>query len=150
MKRLILTLALMLGLATVASAQNYAVVNSEKIFKSIEAYNAALTELDRMANEYQKQVDALFLTGDLNVEASHEAMDAIKSFMRNARTYASVRDSKSTVNGFGTSTSRKQIDHIYYSDYLKAVEYYTITDAYDGVTYVSDHYPIYAILKLKK
>ena len=60
MKRLILTLALMLGLATVASAQNYAVVNSEKIFKSIEAYNAALTELDRMANEYQKQVDEKF------------------------------------------------------------------------------------------
>ena len=60
MKRLILTLALMLGLATAASAQNYAVVNSEKIFKSIEAYNAALTELDRMANEYQKQVDEKF------------------------------------------------------------------------------------------
>ena len=50
----------MLGLATVAAAQNYAVVNSEKIFKSIEAYNAALTELDRMANEYQKQVDEKF------------------------------------------------------------------------------------------
>ena len=50
----------MLGLATVATAQNYAVVNSEKIFKSIEAYNAALTELDRMANEYQKQVDEKF------------------------------------------------------------------------------------------
>ena len=60
MKRLILTMALMLGLATAATAQNYAVVNSEKIFKSIEAYNAALTELDRMANEYQKQVDEKF------------------------------------------------------------------------------------------
>ena len=60
MKRLILTLALMMGLATMASAQNYAVVNSEKIFKSIEAYNTALAELDRMANEYQKQVDEKF------------------------------------------------------------------------------------------
>ena len=69
MKRLILTLALMLGLATVASAQNYAVVNSEKIFKSIEAYNAALTELDRMANEYQKQVDEKFDA----VEATYNA-----------------------------------------------------------------------------
>lgn len=60
MKRLILTLALMMGLATMASAQNYAVVNSEKIFKSIEAYNTALAELDRLANEYQKQVDEKF------------------------------------------------------------------------------------------
>lgn len=92
----------------------------------------------------------LYMTGDFNVISTDKVLDGVREFMRNARTYASVRDSKSTVNGFGTSTSRKQIDHIYYSDYLKAVEYYTITDAYDGVTYVSDHYPIYAILKLKK
>ncbi len=59
MKRLILTLALVLG-AAIASAQNYAVVNSEKIFKSINQYNEAITQLDQMANEYQKQVDAKF------------------------------------------------------------------------------------------
>ena len=60
MKRLILTIALMLGFAAVASAQNYAVVNSEKIFKSIDQYNQAITQLDQMANDYQKQVDAKF------------------------------------------------------------------------------------------
>lgn len=59
MKRLILTLALVLG-AAFASAQNYAVVNSEKIFKSIDQYNQAITQLDQMANDYQKQVDAKF------------------------------------------------------------------------------------------
>ena len=59
MKRLILTLALVLG-AAIASAQNYAVVNSEKIFKSINQYNEAITQLDQMANDYQKQVDAKF------------------------------------------------------------------------------------------
>ena len=60
MKRLLLTIALMLGIATVASAQNYAVVNSEKIFKSIESYNAAITELDKLANDYQAEVDKKF------------------------------------------------------------------------------------------
>ena len=59
MKRLILTLALILS-AAFASAQNYAVVNSEKIFKSIDQYNQAITQLDQMANDYQKQVDAKF------------------------------------------------------------------------------------------
>ena len=59
MKRLILTLALVLS-AAFASAQNYAVVNSEKIFKSIDQYNQAITQLDQMANDYQKQVDAKF------------------------------------------------------------------------------------------
>ena len=60
MKRLILTLALMLGFAVASQAQNYAVVNSEKIFKSIESYNAAITELDKLANAYQEQVDQKF------------------------------------------------------------------------------------------
>ena len=60
MKRLILTLALVLGIATMASAQNYAVVNSEKIFKSIDQYNQAITQLDQMANDYKTKVDAKF------------------------------------------------------------------------------------------
>lgn len=60
MKRLILTLALVLGFAVAAQAQNYAVVNSEKIFKSIESYNAAIAELDKLANAYQEQVDEQF------------------------------------------------------------------------------------------
>lgn len=60
MKRLILTLALVLGIASMAAAQNYAVVNSEKIFKSIAQYNAAIEELDALAEQYQTQVDAKF------------------------------------------------------------------------------------------
>ena len=59
MKRLVLILALMLSF-TAASAQNYAVVNSEKIFKSIAAYNEAITQLDQLAEKYQKEVDAKF------------------------------------------------------------------------------------------
>lgn len=60
MKRLILTLALAMGMAGMAAAQNYMVVNSEKIFKSIDKYNEAITGLDEMANQYQKEVDAKF------------------------------------------------------------------------------------------
>ena len=92
----------------------------------------------------------LYLTGDFNVISTDKVLDGIRDFMRNARTYATVKDTNPTVNGFGDTSSRKQIDHIYYSDYLKAVEYYTIMDEYNGIKYVSDHYPIYAILKLKK
>ena len=50
----------MVAVATTTLAQNYIVVNSEKIFKSIEAYNAAIAELDRLAESYQSQVDAKF------------------------------------------------------------------------------------------
>ena len=60
MRRFILVLTFMLGLSSVVSAQNYALVNSEKIFKSVESYNAAISELDKMAQEYQTEVDEKF------------------------------------------------------------------------------------------
>ena len=60
MRRFILVLALVLGLSFAASAQNYALVNSEKIFKSIKSYNTAISALDKMAQEYQAEVDEKF------------------------------------------------------------------------------------------
>lgn len=60
MRGIILAVALLLGI-TAASAQNYAVVDSEKIFKSIEAYTKALEQLDELAEQYQDQVDAKFV-----------------------------------------------------------------------------------------
>lgn len=59
MKRLILTVSLLLSLTALA-AQNYIVVNSEKVFKSIDAYNKALTQLDELARQYQTQVDGKY------------------------------------------------------------------------------------------
>lgn len=52
--------ALFALVATAASAQNYIVVNSEKVFKSITAYNNAISELDKLAQSYQSQVDQKF------------------------------------------------------------------------------------------
>ena len=52
-------MALVLSI-TAVSAQNYMVVNSEKIFKSIGEYTAALDQIERLSQEYQAQVDAKF------------------------------------------------------------------------------------------
>ena len=52
MKRLILIAAFILTAGTLA-AQNYIIVNSEKVFKSIDAYNTAISDLDKLAKQYQ-------------------------------------------------------------------------------------------------
>jgi outer membrane protein len=57
MKRIILTAILALATFALASAQKYCVVDSEKIFKSLEAYNNAMTQLDELAKSYQAEVD---------------------------------------------------------------------------------------------
>jgi len=60
MKKTILTAAAMLVLSTAAWAQKTMVVNSEKIFKSIDGYNSAITELDELAKTYQTKVDEAY------------------------------------------------------------------------------------------
>ena len=133
----------------IATGQRFFMVNTHLDHESVTAQVEGMKLIEQKLLEYEEDYP-LYLTGDFNVISTDKALDGVREFMRNARTYASVRDTNPTVNGFGNSSSRKQIDHIYYSDYLKAVEYYTIMDAYNGVTYVSDHYPIYAIIKLSK
>lgn len=133
----------------IATGQRFFMVNTHLDHESTTAQVEGMKLIEQKLLEYEWDYP-LYLTGDFNVVSTDKALDGVREFMRNARAYATVKDSNPTVNGFGASSSRKQIDHIYYSDYLKAVEYYTIMDAYEGVTYVSDHYPIYAIIKLKK
>lgn len=60
MKRAILAIVAMVMTVGMATAQNYMVVDSEKVFKSIDAYNNALEQIEALSAEYQKQVDAKF------------------------------------------------------------------------------------------
>ena len=57
MKRTILTLLFALATLGVASAQKYCVIDSEKVFKSLEEYNNAMTKLDELGKAYQAEVD---------------------------------------------------------------------------------------------
>lgn len=41
-------------------AQNYMVVNTEKVFKSMSSYTSAVAQLDTLAESYQKEIDAAF------------------------------------------------------------------------------------------
>lgn len=60
MKRFIIAFMALVMTTGIASAQNYMVVDSEKVFKSIAAYNEALQEIETTATAYQKAVDAKF------------------------------------------------------------------------------------------
>ncbi len=60
MKRLAVFLLALFASVTAISAQNYMVVDSEKIFKSIAAYNSAISEIETLSTSYQANVDARF------------------------------------------------------------------------------------------
>ena len=113
--------------------------------------NAQIEGMKLISQHFEKYrgVYPLFLTGDLNIKANNVALDVIESYMYNAREAApaSSTDFNTTYNGY-VKNKNSIIDHIYCNREQYVVRYHTINEDY-GVNFVSDHYPIYAIIKLK-
>ena len=60
MKKSIILGALVSLFAINATAQNYAVVNSQKVYQSMTAYAAAVEEIDALATAYQENIDEAY------------------------------------------------------------------------------------------
>ena len=60
MRRIILTALFALATLGVVSAQKYCVIDSEKVFKSLDEYNKALTTLDELGKSYQAEIDSKY------------------------------------------------------------------------------------------
>ena len=103
MKRLILIAAFLLT-AGALSAQNYIIVNSEKVFKSVEAYNTAISDLDSLAKQYQEQVDAKFEEVETlynNYMAQKASLSASARQAREALILAREKEAQSQESLFG-------------------------------------------------
>jgi endonuclease/exonuclease/phosphatase family metal-dependent hydrolase len=88
----------------------------------------------------------VIITGDFNAGLEHAMFEPFGEWLFDARSTAPVTDTKPTYHGFGKYSTK--IDHIFYCG-LEPLEYETVTKTYEGVTYISDHYPITALFELK-
>lgn len=86
------------------------------------------------------------LTADFNAKIDDALMQSIKENFKNAKTTSAQSDNNITYQAFGTS-SGSIIDHIFYKGFITSRKYKCVNDSWEGVTYISDHYPIYAILE---
>lgn len=75
MKKLLVLSALFIFAATTSFAQNYMVVNTEKIFKSIDEYSAVVAQLDEEAKGYQKEIDDAYA----KVENAYNSYVSVRS-----------------------------------------------------------------------
>ncbi len=60
MKKVLLTLVLVAGVALSASAQKFAYINTEYILKKIPAYKTAQDQLDKLSQQYQKEIETRY------------------------------------------------------------------------------------------
>lgn len=88
----------------------------------------------------------MFLSADFNVVEDKALFNHVQGYMYNTRKTAPVTDNVKSYNSWGKSGSASMIDIIFCSkDTIKPLKFHTVTDKYDGLTYISDHYPIYGI-----
>ncbi len=87
------------------------------------------------------------LTADFNSDTSDPIFEPLDAVMNNTRECAAVTDTLPTFNRWGVGSPRV-LDYIFVSPTFKILEYRTIQDDY-GVPYVSDHYPISSLLRIK-
>lgn len=86
----------------------------------------------------------MVLTGDFNVEPDDTVLDGLKEKMKGARETAVNTDKSVTFNDWGKNFST--IDHIFYSGFSSCTIFEVIKKPYAERTYISDHYPVKAIL----
>lgn len=105
----------------------------------------AMSLLASKMSELNTEKLPAILTADFNISASSANFAPIRQNMKNAREEAPKTDELDTYNGFGKGSGI--IDHIWYNGFT-ALSYRTITDTYKNAPYVSDHYPIVAVLEV--
>lgn len=87
----------------------------------------------------------MILTGDFNILQSDSLIVDFSKEMKNARLTAEQTDSLGTFHFWGTTSAI--IDYIFYDGFAVCKSYKTLTDSYAGKPYISDHYPIVAVLE---
>jgi endonuclease/exonuclease/phosphatase family metal-dependent hydrolase len=99
--------------------------------------------LDKVA---QMNTDSLpvVLTGGLYMKPADPAMAEVEAKMQNARKTAPKTDNVGTYNNWGKNSDI--LDHICYSGFSECLEYQTVTKRYADRKFVSDHFPIMALL----
>lgn len=134
----------------IATGKKFYYINTHLDHEGKEAQEKGMALIASYFDKYDSAEYAKFFTGDLNIQADSPYLDVLDGKMINTRyaAPASHSDGHATFNGYTSDHRRTVIDHIYCTLGMKVPEYHTITERYGGIKFVSDHYPIYAIVKM--
>lgn len=136
-------------------------VNTHLDHVSSEARKNGLKLIVSKIAEMNTDQNPMILTGDFNIPPTSDNLVELNSVMTSARDAAEVTTEIGSFNGWGkygssdsaptwdgpVSTVPMQIDYIYYSGFGKCESFKVLDQSYCNVEYISDHYPVVAVLK---
>ena len=120
-------------------------VNTHLDHVGVEARLKGLALIVERIGEMNKENWPMVLTGDFNVQPDDPCLMALDGKMLSARVTAKKTDDKGSYNAWGKES--KPIDYIFYSGFSKALSFETLDKSYAGKPFISDHYPVAAVLK---
>lgn len=88
----------------------------------------------------------IVMTADWNQSDEHELFNEMYKTFKNSRFIAPLTDKGATYNNFGGETSFLRIDHVFYRGFSACSRFGVDRQTWAGHAYLSDHYPVYAIL----
>ncbi len=127
------------------SGKEFFFVNTHLDHKGIVARREGLAMVREEIARRNPDSLPMVLTGDFNIKQTDSLIVDFSQVMKNARTNAEVTDTLGTFHGWGKTSSI--IDYIFYDGFSACRSYKTLTDTYAGKPYISDHYPIEAVLE---
>lgn len=89
----------------------------------------------------------MILTGDMNVYPDDPCLAALRLLMDDARQTAAQTDNELTYHGWGKVSGTPPIDYIFYKGFAACEQFEAIRQPYLGAPFVSDHYPVKALLR---
>lgn len=119
-------------------------VNTHLDHKGVEAQKNGLKLIVDRIDNINPEGYPMILTGDFNITPDNPNLVELDSKMQSVRKVAEKTDNHDTFNGWGKG--KGVIDYIYASGFSAYPEYQTVTKRYADRKFVSDHYPICAVL----
>ena len=123
------------------------VVNTHLDHIGTKARDESTKLLIAKIKELNKDNLSVIMTGDFNDKPTSSIFKVIKDKMGDSRVDSPQNDNYGSYNNFGTTNMI--IDYIFYKN-LKPLTFKTITTRYEGVNYISDHYPIMGTFNFNK
>jgi len=130
-----------------ADKKYYYYVNTHLDHRGVEARAKGLSLIVDRIDDINPEGYPMILTGDFNVHLGDSCLLSLVGRMVSAREIAAKTDSLDTFNGWGEPGNDRVIDYIYESAFSAVPKFETITKTYQEIPYISDHYPIVAVLE---
>lgn len=129
------------------AGKSFYFVNTHLDHVGVEARRKGLLLLVERISAMNPEKHPMILCGDFNIYPDNPGLDELRSLMTDAREAAIDTDRGITWHDWGKAVGEGPIDFIWYDGFAGCEAFSRVTQSYLGCPYVSDHYPVTAVLK---